>query len=263
MSRPSAGTAIRDAGTLLDQIAERALDDDYYLVRTGPQRRIPVISRLATTLVLLACGLIVAVTAVQTHRDRPVSSLERDTLVADIEARQQQLRSREAYASELRAEVDTLQAAAGRTEPGRERLRLVTGDIAASGPGIVVTLTPGSEFITDADLRGLVNALWVAGAEAISVNGQRIGALSSIRIASGSMIVNFNPIGPPYALTVLGDESTLGERLRASDAGRYWEARQRSGAVVFTVDAESELRVPATPAARTSIQHAEVAEGAR
>lgn len=254
------------AGALLEQIAERALDDDYYVVRTGPQRRVPALDVLATTVMVAIFGLLVAVTAVQTHRDRPASSLERETLIADIEFRQRQLDTREARVAELRDEVEALQASAGRIDPALERLRMLTGDLAVSGPGIRIEVAPSLEgrpdgVISDVDLQGLVNALWLAGAEAIALNDNRIGALSSIRTAGGAITVNFRSIGPPYVLTAIGSSSSLGERFEAGATGRYWESRRRAGAVGYTLARVSGLTLPATLAHRTAIAHATTIEG--
>ena len=42
----------------------------------------------------------------------------------------------------------------------------------------------------DPDLQKLVNGLWAAGAEAISINGQRLTNLSAIREAGEAITVN-------------------------------------------------------------------------
>ena len=46
------------------------------------------------------------------------------------------------------------------------------------------------------DLQIVVNGLWDAGAEAISVNGQRLTSKSAIRFAGQAILVNYRPADP-------------------------------------------------------------------
>ena len=57
----------------------------------------------------------------------------------------------------------------------------------------------------DRDLQDVVNALWLAGAEAISVNDQRLAAQTAIRSAGEAILVDFRPLSPPYVLRAIGD----------------------------------------------------------
>ena len=51
--------------------------------------------------------------------------------------------------------------------------------------------TDDKQRVLDLDLQKLVNGLWQVGAEAISINGQRLTSLSAIRDAGSSITVNF------------------------------------------------------------------------
>ena len=50
----------------------------------------------------------------------------------------------------------------------------------------------------------VVNALWAAGAEAISVNGQRIGPDTFVRTAGSAILVNVTPVSSPYEVAAIG-----------------------------------------------------------
>ena len=113
-----------------------------------------------------------------------------------------------------------------------ERLKLLSTDLAKAqflagltdvkGPGIIVTLNdsqkpsvampPGfapPNIIHDTDIGSVVNELKASGAEAISVNGQRIAAVSPIRCVGPTIMVNFTPQAPPFVIKAIGDPKTL------------------------------------------------------
>ena len=74
---------------------------------------------------------------------------------------------------------------------------------AVHGPGIVIAAQSSSDGreagrITDRDLQVLVNGLWYAGAEAVAINDNRVGTLTSIRTAGDAITVNFRSISSPY-----------------------------------------------------------------
>lgn len=87
------------------------------------------------------------------------------------------------------------------------------------GPGVIITLTdaktvdpsmPSEAFIIhDNDIRSLVNELLVAGAEAISINGERVVSTTAIRCVGSVIIVNNSRIGTPFKIEAIGDSTTL------------------------------------------------------
>ncbi len=58
--------------------------------------------------------------------------------------------------------------------------------------------------VTDHDLQSVVNALWGAGARAISVGGIRVGPQTAIRTAGQSILVAFTPVRSPYLVRAVG-----------------------------------------------------------
>ena len=258
---PSWRTQTWSGPGLLEQIADSALDDDYYVFRGAEPRRSPA-TTVVVAVLLTVFALFVTTAAVQTRNDRPATELERRTLASDIEARQETLDERRAVAAGLSAEVRSLQAAAGRDpDEGSADLGLLAGASAARGPGVVLTADgTRSELqdarITDRDLQILVNGLWYAGAEAVAVNGQRIGTTTSIRTAGEAITVNFRSIGPPYRVVALGDAESLQTRFAQNPAGAYWENRRKSAGVQLTMSPSSEVALPAAPAKRLALAHA-------
>lgn len=249
---------------LLEQIADTALDDDYYIVRAGPYKQSREFNTVLTGIVLGIFALLVAIAAIQTRTDRPTTERERETLISDVDARKTRLANREAAAERLRDEVDELKSAVVAFDPAYEDLRMMTADRGATGPGIRVRTSPSDAFpdaISDGDLQTLVNGLWYAGAEAVAINGKRIGSLSSIRIAGGIMKVNYDPIGPPYEIVALGDAESLEDRFTQTAVGRGWEERQNRDELSFDVAGSDDLSVGAAPDDRLAIVHAKAIEG--
>lgn len=251
---------------LLEQIAETALDDDYYVVRAGDYAQSREFNTPLTALVLAVFALLVMMAAVQTRIDRPATERERSTLISDLAARKEVQADREATATRLREEVAKLSASVESFDPAFQDLRLETGDLAASGPGIKVVVSPSTldntdGGISDRDLQIMVNGLWYAGAEAVAINGQRIGTLTGIHTANGVINVNFNDIVPPYTVVAIGPSDTLLQRFEDNPAGRYWESRQEEAAVQFGVTPSSNLSVPAVPKKRMTIRHATAIKG--
>ena len=72
----------------------------------------------------------------------------------------------------------------------------------------------------DDDLQLVVNALWAAGAEAISINGQRLGPTTAIRFAGEAVLVDFRPVTNPYEISAIGDPDTLSLDVPDGPAGQ-------------------------------------------
>ena len=94
-----------------------------------------------------------------------------------------------------------------------EQTNTLLGLTDVHGEGIVITLESGENItpITADDLLVIVNALKFAGAEAISINDQRIiNTTDIVYIASGSFIkVNGQRILEPYVIKVIGNQSHM------------------------------------------------------
>lgn len=101
-----------------------------------------------------------------------------------------------------------------------QRASMAACMIPVEGPGIVVTLddskrilqpgeNPNDLLIHDTDLLMVVNELKASGAEAISVNGERVTAMTEIRCAGTMILVNWNKISPPFEIRAIGNPDML------------------------------------------------------
>ncbi len=102
------------------------------------------------------------------------------------------------------------------------KAQFLAGLTDVKGPGIVVTLNDSKKpaspmpagftppnLIHDTDIGSVINELKAAGAEAISVNDQRIVAVSPVRCAGPTIFVNNTPQTPPYVIKAIGNPRTL------------------------------------------------------
>lgn len=99
-------------------------------------------------------------------------------------------------------------------------LKLQAGLLPLEGQGVIVTMddstrkvraeeNPNLYVIHDDDILRVINELWAAGAEAISINGQRLVATSEIRCAGPTLSVNNVRSAPPYEISAIGDKKSL------------------------------------------------------
>ncbi len=105
-----------------------------------------------------------------------------------------------------------------------EETRMASGETELKGKGVVVTVndskadaagaSSASFVIHDEDLLLFVNELNSAGAEAISINGQRITSRSSIKCAGSIINVNGVRISAPFVIKAIGEPEVLESALR-------------------------------------------------
>ena len=97
--------------------------------------------------------------------------------------------------------------------------RIIAGLTDVSGSGIEVTLNDSDSEATgvdsaalvihDEDLLNFVNELNSAGAEAVSINDQRIISKSSIRCAGSIVNINGVRVSAPFVIKAIGDPDVL------------------------------------------------------
>lgn len=158
---------------------------------------------------------------------------------------QQQIAIKEAEISEVQVDVGAIQHEL-------EDLRLITGLSEGKGPGVVVTLddslyasdalNPNDYIVHDRDVRRVVNELFASGAEGISINGQRLTHLTSIRCVGPTIIVNGVTSSAPFQITAIGDPEVLNQGLHLP--GGVADSLNMRG-VSLLIEKHEELLLPA------------------
>lgn len=179
-----------------------------------------------------------------------------EQLAALLKQQEEARRALEAEIRQLRGRVAAYQRAVVEGRGAAEtmaqelaQLRLVLGMTPVEGPGVVVRLRRGAMpggilpvQVRAADLAGLVNELWSAGAEAVAVNGVRVLATTGFRDLDDDVVVGERTVRPPFDITAIGEPLTLQTALNLR--GGFVEGLRAIGLHV-TVERRDRLRLPA------------------
>lgn len=132
-------------------------------------------------------------------------------------------------------------------------LKMQAGLLPLEGQGVIVTMddstskvradeNPNLYVIHDDDILRVINELRAAGAEAISINGQRLIATSEIRCAGPTLSVNNVRSAPPYEISAIGDKNSLEKSIRmrggVEETLKVWGIRLK-------VESSDEIYIPA------------------
>ncbi len=218
--------------------------------------------------VAVACGFLLVVSALSLKSATSVVEQARSDLKTQIAARQETGDVLAEQVRKLEAEVAGARSAAlgqsGRSGVLRQLsfLEVAAGVVAVTGPGITVTLDDSAavvnggdpargssgfeaERVSAADLQMVANGRWAAGAEAISINGQRLTTRSAIRFAGQAVLVDFRPLVRPYVVTAIGEPKSLQSALGSSATGSYLKSLEDNYGIPVAIVPASSLTCPA------------------
>ncbi|WP_066588863.1 DUF881 domain-containing protein [Cellulomonas timonensis] len=261
--------------TLLNEVTRKPLDPGYRLAaeRRALEGSRPHTARRTALVLLSAMVLGLGITAATLSLRAPQPSVMAARLLLEEQIRDRTadvelLRDR---AQALNADIDQLHASALAASNSAlvEQLEadsIASGATAVTGPGLRITLTdpPVTEGgvedpearVIYSDLQMIVNGLWQAGAEAVSVNDQRLTATTSIRSAGSAILVDLVPIIGPYTIEAIGDRQGLQTGLARSRAGDYMTWLRNSAGVGVDTSSQPALELPS--AARVTLHSATV-----
>jgi len=213
----------------------------------------------------MIAAMFMAFLAVLAFRARPAdpeSRLPQRYKLADlIEQQQQSATKLRGDVARLRAEVDAERAASAERSGGSAQQAEMLADTsevaglrAMQGPGLRVSLSdsmtreaPAGGTVNDLvihsqDVQAVVNAVWRAGAEAVSINGQRLVSTSAVLCVGNTLLLNGTVHSPPYVVSAIGasrdrfESDRLVRRLK-SDAGAF--------GLTFSIERQNRLELPA------------------
>ncbi|WP_405909739.1 MULTISPECIES: DUF881 domain-containing protein [unclassified Streptomyces] len=268
-SRPDASMS------LLTNVMDHSLDDGYAEAAARKQAEgvggMPktVRAKLGLAAGLVLAALVVTLGAANARIAAPVIAKERQELIDRIERETSAADKLEDNVDTLRADVSARQRAALKSDGGGEQADLVgilSGATAVHGPGVKLVVDDAKEAsqdgdgdpretsgfsdtgrVRDRDMQRVVNGLWESGAEAISINGQRLTALSAIRAAGDAILVDNKPLVPPYTVLAVGDGQRLSTRFQNSADGLYLHALQENYGIRTSISVQDDVRLAAAP----------------
>ena len=95
----------------------------------------------------------------------------------------------------------------------------IVGKSTVTGNGLEIIIEENESKLTALSFLQIVNDLNSAGAEAISINGQRITNMTDMMDISGTYIlINSNPIKAPYIIDVIGNQEKIESTLNYNNS---------------------------------------------
>jgi len=264
--------------TLITEMMERPLDPGYAAAAETRQKSglPPATSHRSPMLVLVAVliGALLSISALALRVPETTASSAKTYLVSRIEAMRSHAEAQTRLIATVRREIDNAQAAAlsrqSQTLLAAElsRLELAAGTVPVTGPGLVLTVddaaadaglknpnvdplaatAPDQGKVIARDLQIIVNGLWQAGAEAISVNGHRLTSRAAIRFAGAAILVDYRPLTRPYVITAIGDPGSLSADFAAGDGGSYLKSLEVNYKIRGDIKERDSVVVPGEPA---------------
>lgn len=256
--------------SLWERAAQRVARVRANMGRNQERRRSPK-GRVATVLVCVLAGLMMTIAAIAARGTDLRSDRGADLRDLIVSQGQRNVELREQVTT-LGAEVRTLSEA----RPGSSELseKLATAEEQASllpvvGEGLRVTLTDAPTDVKPAgvdddalvvhqqDIQAVVNALWAGGAEAMTIQGQRVIATTGIKCVGNTVVLHGIPYAPPYVIEAIGDQAGLQRGLDESHAIQVYRQYVDAYGLGYQVVAEETLELPGRTGA-VGLSHAKL-----
>lgn len=208
----------------------------------------PRFNRAQIIVALLCFGLGFAlVVQVQQNQAENLGSLRQSELVRLLDEVTNQSNNLASTERELRRTRDELLSGSDSARTALEatseqvtRQAILAGTVPVNGPGVTVKLTDRAGDIDALVLLEVVQELRNAGAEAIDVNGQRLGTSSWFLDSEDGIVLDGSSLESPYEFTAIGESSTISAALEMP-GGVLTGIRSRGATA--TLDAEDYVEI--------------------
>ena len=224
-----------DSLQLIDDLVNRPMDPMFSDSRLVHEHRSTLsiwFNRIVVFIICVGVGFACSLFVQQLQSD-PRKQV-RQTLATQLENRNSQIDELTTDVNNLRSQVDEQSKKISGSVKSDTLIQdeMVNGATVVEGEGITMTLadpiaasqsdqssstrvgtSTNIRVITDLDLQQLVSLMFQNGAEAIAINGNRLGAQTSIRKAGGHILIGMTAIQSPYTIEAIGDKSALAEAM--------------------------------------------------
>lgn len=191
---------------------------------------------------------IVSLNSVENLRSE-VSSIDRQTerTVEDIQRRTEELeelksllnQGDEARLESIKSNIDNIKVYSGLVDLEGPGIELIIADNISDE---VVGKNVNDDIIHDSDIQIIINDLKRAGAEAISINGQRVVSMSEIKCGGPVIKINQRSSANPFIISAIGDPNLLSAAVEGQ--GSYGKMLKDVYKIEVRVNAFESLRVP-------------------
>jgi uncharacterized protein YlxW (UPF0749 family) len=191
--------------------------------------------------------------------------------LAQAEADQlEELRNEQArLAAEVESLSDQLTGSSSEVVERARGLREPAGLAPVRGPGLTVTLTDAPEAVIESaetdinnllvvhqqDIQAVVNALWAGGAEAMTVQGQRVVSTTGIRCVGNTVVLHDVPYAPPYVISAIGPTDQMLAAIDESPYVDFYLDYVENYQLGWDLQLEDDLRMPGYVGS-TALDHA-------
>lgn len=145
--------------------------------------------------------------------------------------------------SEMKSEMDLYRIEAGFAEVIGSGVEVTLDDNAESSSENEKLGDPNLYLLHDEDILKVLNELRAGGAEALSLNGQRLLSISEVQCVGPTILVNkTHRLTPPFIITAIGDSDNMEKSLNMTggvvDSLKVW-------GIHINIEKKDELIVPA------------------
>lgn len=170
--------------------------------------------------------------------------------------------------AELQTSVDNLQDTVDKLADQRnatttdfdpvtdELTSVAAGATAVAGPGLIVELSdapadqvsgeihPDDLVVHQQDLEAVINALWAGGAEAMTLQDQRVLSTTAFRCVGNVLSLHGRVYSPPYRVQAIGDPDQLRAALDASSRIAIYRDWVDAVGLGWSVEQAEDLELP-------------------
>ena len=240
-----------DSLRLIDDLTNRPMDVLYSDSRLATKKRSAVsiwATRILVFLICIAVGAAGSVFVRQLSTD-PRKEV-RKQLASQLTEQTKRVGDLTKDANDLRSQIESESEslASWSLNQTMQDDEMVNGTLPVQGEGIVLTVANplsvsgdnadsslprenGSQVrvVTDSDLQLLVSLLWQSGAEAIAINGNRLGVQTSIRTAGSTILIGVNSVQSPYRIEAIGNQATLAKSVSKTTQKQLYDDFKKAG----------------------------------
>ncbi|KFI46612.1 Uncharacterized conserved protein YlxW, UPF0749 family [Bifidobacterium bohemicum] len=242
-----------DSLRLIDDLTNRPMDplfSDALLTQKRPRSPLTVfLTKMVVFVLCIVVGMAGAIFVRQLHTD-PRKQV-RESLIGELQQENTNFDKLNNEVNRLHADVvkKTRTMPVDVDDPTLNSDEMSNGMIAVKGSGVVITVAdPGAandkqpgfnprekttghfkRVVTDADLQHVVRLLWQHGAEAIAINGNRVGVSTSVRTAGQTILIGINQVTSPYNIEAIGDAKDMRTVFDAPASAQFYRELNDAG----------------------------------
>ncbi|KMO82231.1 MAG: DUF881 domain-containing protein [Mycolicibacterium rufum] len=171
-------------------------------------------------LLCLVLGIAIATQVRQTDSGDSLETARPADLLVLLDSLQQREAALNSEVADLQRTLAELQASGSSDQAAIENARsrlaalsILIGTVAATGPGVTLTITDPAPGVAAETMLDVINELRAAGAEAMEIRGGqnsvRIGVDTWVVGPPGALVVDSATLNPAYSVVAIGDPPTL------------------------------------------------------